>query len=568
MNTKYMIDISMKINKPELVLKNCNVVNVFSHEIIKGDVAIHKGKIIGVGDYDGINNTDLSGKYIVPGLIDAHIHIESSMLSPKEFVKSVVPNGTTTVITDPHEIANVCGLNGIDYILNSTKDLPIDVFVMLSSCVPATNFENSGHILTENDLKPLMSNKRVLGLGEMMNYPGVIYKDSEVIKKLNLAKEYDKIVDGHAPSITGDELNTYVLAGVKTDHECRTVDEMIEKIRLGMYIMIREGSATKDLVNLIKGLNNFNYQRCMFCTDDKHPEDILKNGHIDNNIRIAIKNGLDPITAIQMATINTANCYNLNTKGAVCTGYDADIVVVDNLYDFNIEKVYKNGILVSKDKNICIEINDYKDEKVLNTVNAIDINIDDLKISIKNNKATVIGVKNHSLITDKLTRCVDTESGYFKYSNNISKIVVLERHKKTNNIGLGLVENFNIKNGAIASTIAHDSHNIIAIGDNDIDIINAINEVKYMQGGIAISSNNEILDSLQLKIAGLMSDKSIDYVNNKLKNMLDISYNKLNVNKNIEPFMTLAFLALPVIPEIKITDKGLFDVSKFEFIEI
>ena len=568
MNISKLIDISMKNKKPDLVLKNGNVVNVFSHEILKQDVAIHNGKIVGIGNYDGIKNIDVSNKYIVPGLIDSHVHIESSMLSPREFAKAIIPRGTATIITDPHEIANVCGIDGINYILNSTEDIPLDVFIMLPSCVPATSFENSGAKLLAKDLEPLMDNPRVLGLGEMMNYPGVIYKDSDVIEKLELSKKYDKIVDGHSPNLTKEGLNAYILSGVKTDHECKTAKEMIEKIRLGMYVLIREGSATKDLVNLMKGLNNFNYQRCAFCTDDKHPEDILKNGHIDNNIKIAIKNGLDPMIAIKMSTINPATIYNLKNKGAISLGFDADILVVDNLSDFNIEKVFKDGILVSENKNLVVQIDDYKYDNVLNTVNAIDITENDLKIKISSDTANIIGINNHSLITEKITKKVETENGYFKYCDNISKIVVLERHNKTNNIGLGLVKNFDIKNGALASTVAHDSHNIIAIGDNDKDIINAISQVKNMQGGIAISSNNEILDSLDLKIAGLMSDKSIDVVNEKLKNMLGIAYNKLGVNKEIEPFMTLAFLALPVIPEIKITDKGLFDVDKFEFIQI
>lgn len=568
MNISKLIDISMKNKKPDLVLKNGNVVNVFSHEILKQDVAIHNGKIVGIGNYDGIKNIDVSNKYIVPGLIDSHVHIESSMLSPREFAKAIIPRGTTTIITDPHEIANVCGIDGINYILNSTEDIPLDVFIMLPSCVPATSFENSGAKLLAKDLEPLMDNPRVLGLGEMMNYPGVIYKDSDVIEKLELSKKYDKIVDGHSPNLTKEGLNAYILSGVKTDHECKTAKEMIEKIRLGMYVLIREGSATKDLVNLMKGLNNFNYQRCAFCTDDKHPEDILKNGHIDNNIKIAIKNGLDPIIAIKMSTINPATIYNLKNKGAISLGFDADILVVDNLSDFNIEKVFKDGILVSENKNLIVKIDDYKYDNVLNTVNAIDIKENDLKIKINSDTANIIGINNQSLITEKITKKVETENGYFKYCDNISKIVVLERHNKTNNIGLGLVKNFDIKNGALASTVAHDSHNIIAIGDNDKDIINAISQVKNMQGGIAISSNNEILDSLDLKIGGLMSDKSIDVVNEKLKNMLDTAYNRLGVNKEIEPFMTLAFLALPVIPEIKITDKGLFDVDKFEFIQI
>jgi adenine deaminase len=565
-----LMDFSTKIKKSELVFKNANIVNVFSHEIIKADLAIEKGIIVGIGNYDGIRNIDVEGKYIIPGFIDSHVHIESSMVSPLEFSKAIIPRGTTTIITDPHEIANVCGLDGIEYMLNSTKELPLDVYLMLPSCVPATNFENSGAILKAKDLEKYINHERILGLGEMMNYPGVINKDKEVIDKLNLAKKNNKYIDGHAPNVIEEELNAYVISGISTDHECATVDEMLEKIRLGMYVMIREGSAAKNLETLIKGVNNFNYKRCLLCTDDKHPQDILKNGHIDNNIKIAIKNDIDPICAIEMATINVANCYNLKNIGAIAPGYVADIVIVDNLNEFNILEVYKNGELVGKDKKALFEAKEIENSNVTNTVNVSSITTEDLSIKLEKDIVNVIGLLSHSLVTEKLKRKVDTENNEFKFNKDIDilKLVVVERHKNKKSIGLGLVENFKLKNGAIASTIAHDSHNIIVVGDNDIDIINAIDEIRKMGGGIAISSNNQILDSLSLPIAGLMSDKNIEFVSDKLDKMLNIAYDKLNVSKDIEPFMTLAFLALPVIPHIKLTDKGLFDVDNFEFINI
>jgi adenine deaminase len=570
MDTKKLIDLAMKNKNADLVFKNAKIVNVFSHEIINADVAVHDGIIVGIGNYDGVENIDLKGKFIVPGLIDSHVHIESSMVSPMEFAKAIVPRGTTTIIADPHEIANVCGLDGIEYMLKSSENLPLDVYLMLPSCVPATSFENSGAILKAKDLEKFINHPRVLGLGEMMNYPGVIYKDEDVINKIDLAHKNNKLIDGHGPDMKNEELNAYVISGVSTEHECSNVDEMIERLRLGMYIMIREGSAARNLETLVRGVNNFNYQRCLFCTDDKHPEDILNKGHIDHNIRLAIKNGIDPISAIQMATINAATCYNIKNIGAIAPGYYADMLIVDNLKEFNVEKVYKKGILVGENKKPLFKGNYVDNSKVIDTINILDIKKENLSIKRKSDIVNVIRLLPHNLVTEKVTRKVDLENDEFKYNDklDILKLVVLERHKNTKNIGLGLVENFKLKNGAIASTIAHDSHNIIAVGDNDEDILNAIKEVESIGGGIAISSQNEILDSLPLIIGGLMSDKDIEYVNSKLNNMLCIAHDKLNVSKEIDPFMTLSFLALPVIPQIKLTDKGLFDVVKFDFIEL
>ncbi|WP_419726694.1 adenine deaminase [Terrisporobacter petrolearius] len=569
-----LIDRSMKNKNPDLVLKNVKIVNVFTHEIVTGDVAVHDGIIVGIGKYTGNTNIDLNGKYIAPGLIDSHVHIESSMLSPGEFSKAIVPRGTTTIITDPHEIANVCGLDGIEYILNSSEELPLNTYVMLPSCVPATNFENSGAVLKADDLEKYINHPRVLGLGEMMNYPGVIYKDKDVIDKLNLAYKNKKSVDGHAPRINGEGLNAYVLSGVNTDHECTTKEEMLGKLRLGMYVMIREGSATKDLKNLINGVNEYNYQRILLCTDDKHPEDLLKEGHIDYNVRLSIKNGIDPITAIQMATINPANCYNLKNVGAIAPGYKADIIVFDNLEKFNIEEVYKDGKLVGKEKMPLFTTKEKDLSKVLKTVHLSKINKEDIQIYFEKESGeevvNIISLNPHSLITEKSKAKVDVVNNKFEYDNekDILKLAVIERHKNTGNIGIGLVENFKLKNGAIATTISHDSHNIIVVGDNDEDIVNAVNKVISMDGGIAISSSNKILESLPLNIGGLMSDKDIEYVNSKFSKLVDIAYNLLKVSKDIDPFLTLAFLALPVIPNIKLTDKGLFDVENFDFMDI
>lgn len=574
MYIKELIDVSVKNKHADLVFKNANIVNVFTHEIIVADVAIHKGVIVGIGQYDGNKNIDLSGKYMAPGLIDSHIHIESSMLSPEEFSKVIVPRGTTTIIVDPHEIANVCGLDGIEYILDSTEDLPLNTYIMLPSCVPATNFENAGAILKAKDLEKYINHPRVLGLGEMMNYPGIINKDKNVMDKLELFYKNKKSIDGHAPHVGGENLNAYILSGINTDHECSVEEEMIEKLRLGMYIMIREGSATKDLKNLIEGVNQYNYQRILFCTDDKHPEDLLKEGHINYNIKLSIENGIDTITAIQMATINPANCYNLKNVGAIAPGYKADLIIFDNLENFNIEEVYKDGKLVGKNKKPLFTTQKRDFSKVLKTVHLSEINKEDIQIYFEKEQGeeevNVISLQPYSIITKKMKRKVQILDNKFQFDKqkDILKLAVIERHKNTGNIGLGLVENFKLKNGAIATTISHDSHNLIVVGDNDEDMINAVNKIISMDGGIAISSSNKILGSLSLNIGGLMSDKDIEYVNSKFSKLVDLAYNTLKVNEDIDPFLTLAFLALPVIPEIKLTDKGLFDVEKFKFINL
>jgi adenine deaminase len=564
------IDVAAGRKKAELVLKNCRIVNVFTSEIIEGDIAIEGGKIAGIGKYDGTKEIDMNFKYAAPGFIDSHVHIESSMVSPVQFACEIVPRGTTTIIADPHEIANVRGLDGIKYILDSSEEIPLNVFIMLPSCVPATAFENSGAVLNAKELRELIGHNRVLGLGEAMNYPGVINAEESILEKLFLAK--GKIIDGHGPMIKGTDLNAYVAGGIRTEHECSTVEEMIDRLRLGMFILIRQGTAAQNLNDLIRGVNRDNIRRCLFCTDDKHPDDILQNGHIDNNIRLAIKNGIDPIAAIQMATINAAECYKLRNIGGIAPGYRADIVIIDNLKDFNIIEVFKSGKLVGKDKQALFDADAYSNDysKVSNTVKAKKITAKDLDIPLKSDVVNVIRILPHSLLTKKAVRKVDTDNGSFKFNKNLDilKMAVIERHKGTGNIGLGLIEGFELKNGAIALTIAHDSHNLIVIGDNDESMVMAANEVIDIGGGIAICSNGEIKGSLRLPIGGLMSNETMKDVNKTLHSMLEVAYNELNMSKEIDPFMTLAFMALPVIPQIKLTDMGLFDVDSFSFMEI
>ncbi len=565
---KQKIDLAYGRVKPELVLKNARIVNVFSHEIVDGDIAIHGGKIVGIGNYVGETEVDLENKFVAPGLIDGHVHIESSMVSPPQFARAIVPRGT--IIADPHEIANVKGIEGIKYMLEASEGLPLNAYFMLPSCVPATSFETSGAKLLAEDLAELINHERVLGLGELMNYPGVISGDEDIVDKIKLARERDKLIDGHGPEIKDKELNAYVAAGVLTEHECSTVEEMLNRLRLGMYILIRQGSAARNLKELVRGLKRENMRRCLFCTDDKHPEDILLTGHIDNNVRLAIKNGIDPISAIQMATINAAECYRLRNIGAIAPGYNADLIVIDDLKDFNVLQVYKDGKLVAKNKEPLFDVKDFDNSNVIDTVRIKAVNKDDLRIKLDNDIANVIRLLPHSLVTQKVVRKVEVENGEFRNNNklDILKLAVIERHNATGNVGLGLVEDFKLKNGAIALTIAHDSHNLIAIGDNDKDMLLAINEVARVGGGITIASRGNILRTLELPIGGIISDESMEKVNEKLAEMLKIAYEQLGVNKDIDPFMTLSFLALPVIPEIKVTDIGLFDVSRFDFIDL
>ena len=561
-----MIHIAKGARKAELVLKNANIINVFTNEIIKGDVAIYGGKIVGIGKYNGEEEINLEGKYLSPSFIDGHVHIESSMVTPSEFAKAILPRGTTTIIADPHEIANVKGMEGIEYILGESKNLPLDIYVMLPSCVPSTPFENAGAVLQAKELSKFIDETKVLGLGEMMNYPGVINADKNVLEKLIMAN--GKIIDGHGPVISGKELNAYVVAGTKTEHECGSLDEMIERLRLGMYIHIREGSAARNLKDLIKGVNKDNLRRCIFCTDDKHPGDLLKDGSIDHNIRLAIKEGIDPIDCIKMASLNAAECYGLKGKGAIAPRYMADLVVIDNLEDFNILKVFKEGKLVGENLKPLFGVEYIDNRNMKNTVNIKKVMGEDLTIYLKGEKVNVIKLLPHSLVTEKVERKVIVEDGKFKSGPDILKVAVIERHNKTGNVGLALVEGFGLKSGAIASTVAHDSHNIIVIGDRDEDMILAIEELERVGGGITIVSEGNVIDTLPLKIGGLMSEESLEKVDEKLNKMLNIAYEKLGVNREYDPFMTLSFIALPVIPDIKVTDMGLFHVGEFKFMDI
>lgn len=546
--------------KADLVLKNAKYLNVFSNEFLSGDIAVANGLIAGVGKYDGKTEIDVSGKLVLPGFIDAHIHLESSMVTPAEFAKAVVAHGTTTVITDPHEITNVMGIDGVEYMIQASQNLPIDVHFMMPSCVPATEIDESGAELDCKDIDLYLDNKKVLGLAEMMNYVGVINGDKNVLSKIVTSQAHHKKIDGHAPELSGNDLNAYIAAGVYSDHECSTFENALEKLRKGQFIMIREGTAAHNLKALMPLLTQQYYSRCMFATDDKHPSDLLHGGHIDYIVKQALKNGADPIVALKTATHHAARYFLLNNKGAIASGYLADIVVVDNLEDFNVETVFKCGKLVfdGEVKDFSAPTVDEKlAEKCFDTFHLDSVTPSSFKVD---GKLGLIGLVGGELLTRNLGTAdkIDVE-------NDILKIACIERHKGTNHIGVGYVKGYSLKSGAVATSVAHDSHNIITVGCNDDDIAVAVNAIKDSKGGIAVVENGKIKALLELPIAGLMSDEPLTTVNEKLENAKLSAY-ELGADKSIDPFMTLSFLSLPVIPSLRITTKGVFDAENWKML--
>lgn len=544
----------------DLVLKNAKYLNVFSNEFLCGDIAVANGLIAGVGKYDGKTEIDVSGKLVLPGFIDAHIHLESSMVTPAEFAKAVVAHGTTTVITDPHEITNVMGIDGVEYMIQASQNLPIDVHFMMPSCVPATEIDESGAELDCKDIDLYLDNKKVLGLAEMMNYVGVINGDKNVLSKIVTSQAHHKKIDGHAPELSGNDLNAYIAAGVYSDHECSTFENALEKLRKGQFIMIREGTAAHNLKALMPLLTQQYYSRCMFATDDKHPSDLLYGGHIDYIVKQALKNGADPIVALKTATHHAARYFLLNNKGAIASGYLADIVVVDNLEDFNVETVFKRGKLVfdGEVKDFSAPTVDEKlAEKCFDTFHLNSVTPSSFKVD---GKLGLIGLVGGELLTRNLGTAdkIDVE-------NDILKIACIERHKGTNHIGVGYVKGYSLKSGAVATSVAHDSHNIITVGCNDDDIAVAVNAIKDSKGGIAVVENGKIKALLELPIAGLMSDEPLTTVNEKLENAKSSAY-ELGADKSIDPFMTLSFLSLPVIPSLRITTKGVFDAENWKML--
>lgn len=567
MEISHLIRVARGEEPAELLLQNARVVNVFSGEIEETGVAITHTRIVGIGnDYPAQRVVDLQGRYVAPGLIDAHVHIESAMVPPYEFARAVVPHGTTSVIIDPHEIANVLGVEGIEYMLEASKYTPFSVFVMVPSCVPATHLETNGGVLRWSDLIPFKNDPWVIGLGEMMNYPGVLLRDQEVLDKLRAF--FNRRIDGHAPGLTGRDLEAYVAAGIASDHECTTVEEAREKIRLGMRVMIREASNARNLQALLPVVTAKNARRILFVTDDRFPADLIDEGHIDNIVRTAIREGLDPVMAIQIATLNAAEYFNLHDRGAIAPGRRADLIVFDNFDKFTIEQVYRGGKLVARNGRIVPQEIPPRHLPVRNTMN---INWSKVDVRLPANghrKVRVIGMIPDQIVTTQSIEDARIENGWAVADpeRDLLKVAVIERHRATGNVGIGFVRGLGLKRGAIGSSVAHDSHNVIVAGTNDDDLMTAARAIAAMQGGLVAVADGEVLARVPLPIAGLMSDQPIERVREQLDELVAVTR---DLGSTLHaPFMALAFIALPVIPELKLTDKGLVDVNKFDFVPV
>lgn len=555
-----IIDVASGREKADLVLKNATYVNVFSNELCQGDIAVAEGLIVGMGQYSGKVEVDVSGKIVCPGFVDAHIHLESSLVTPKEFAKAVLPHGTTTVITDPHEITNVMGTDGIDYMLQGTENLPVDVRFMLPSCVPATPMDEAGANLDYRAIDSFYEHPRVQGLAEMMNAYGVIHNDSEVVAKIVASQAHHKKIDGHAPGLLGNDLNAYVAAGVYSDHECSDLDDAIAKLQRGQFIMIREGTAARNLEALVPLLCDKYIERCMFCTDDKHPSDLLEKGHIDYIVKEAIRFGVDPIIAIRAACHNAARYFLLNNRGAIAPGYLGDFVIIDNFHDFNIEMVYKRGKLMFdgevKDFD-APEIDPYLVQRAHDTFHLGHLSATDFDDS---RPRGVIGLIPGEIVSE--------DAGYadkIDVEKDILKIAVIERHKNTHHIGIGYIKGYGLKRGAVATSISHDSHNIIVVGTSETEMAAAANRIVENKGGITVMADSEVLGEVALPIAGLMSEDSLIMVNSSLEFAKDQAF-ALGVSRGIDPFMTLSFMSLPVIPTLRLTTRGVFDVLTQKYV--
>jgi len=562
--------------KAELVLKNAQIVNVFTQSVETGDIAIEGGYIVGIGNYEGITEKDLGGAYVCPGFLDGHIHIESSMTSPGEFERAVVPHGTIAVITDPHEIANVAGTAGIRFMMQSAQKLDLDVYFMLPSCVPATDLDESGAELLARDLEPFYADEKVLGLAEMMNAFGVTHGDKGCFEKLVQARSLKKAIDGHAPALSGKELNAYVTAGIRSDHECSDFEEAKEKFARGQWIMIRQGTAAKNLKGLMGMFEDPYYQRCLLVTDDKHPGDLIRIGHIDAIIREAVSMGADPIRAIRMGTLNAAAYFGLHDMGAVAPGYKADLAVFDDLRTLNVKQVYKGGKLVAEDGKMLHQkekITDWSDEikeRVFHSFHRVPITVEELQLKeTTGTHQRVIDMVAHELITKERIEEWKELPGVapgVDISRDIVKLAAIERHKNTGHVGLGFLGKYGLKKGAVATSIGHDSHNLVIAGVTDEDMVLAGNRVIENGGGLAIALAGKVLADLPLPIGGLMADEPVEVVDEKLEHMKKLSV-ELGISEDIDAFMTLAFISLPVIPKLRLNTYGVVDVEKHQVVE-
>ncbi len=566
------IDVAAGRIPADLVNKNCNIVDVYNARVITGQsIALVDGIIAGIGDYSGKEEVDAQGQYALPGFIDGHIHIESSYVTPEEIGRLLVPHGATTIIADPHEIANVCGMKGLRYMMEAAKKTKLDIKFMLPSCVPATPFENAGAVIDAKAMENPINEEQILGLAEFMNFPGVISAHDDVLEKLLVAQRAGKLIDGHSPALQGQDLNAYVVSGIHTDHECSTTEEMLDRLARGMYILMREGSACHDLRTLLKAVTPANSRRCVFCSDDHQPETILNLGHLDNHLRICVEEGIDPIMAVQMASLNGAECFGLKDRGAIAPGLRGDIVLVDNLQDFNVQRVFIRGEEVARDGVYLPEVEFCDNSSVRGSFHVKNFSLEKLRLPLQSDKVHVIDIIPGGVVTGKGIATVTRDhQGEFLYQpqEDIVKIAVVERHQNTGNVAVALLRGYGIKSGAVALSIAHDSHNIIVTGTNDEDMALAVEELINQGGGIVLVKDREVIGSMPMVVGGIMSDQSGEWVSEKLKEIHEIAHTELGVSRQVEPIMTLCFMSLAVIPELKLTDRGLFDVTKFSFIPL
>lgn len=568
---KRLIDTAAGRIKADVVIKNCKIVNVFSGTIMEGDIALSGDQIAGIGSYQGETEVDAKGRYAAPGFIDSHIHIESSYVSPEEIGRLLVPHGGTTIIADPHEIVNVCGIRGLDYMMEAAKGTLLDVKFMLPSCVPATPVEHSGAVINAPEMAEPITREEILGLGEFMNFPGVIDAQDSVLEKLLVAKEAGKIVDGHIPGIKGKALSAYAAARILTDHECSTVEDMEERLARGMYVLMRQGSACHDLRTLLKGVTEANSRRCLLCSDDRQPKTILHEGHLDNHLRICVEEGIAPVTAIRMATLNAAECFGLQDRGAIAPGYRADIVLLDDLKDFHVNRVWIAGELAAENGTYLPEIKRHDISSVKGSVVIKDFSAEKLKMHLKSDRVHAIEIIPGGVVTRKsIVRIRLDENGEFVWNpqEDVVKVAVVERHQRTGNVACGFLKGYGLKAGAVALSVAHDSHNVIVVGVNDAEMEHAVRCLARQEGGIVLVKEGKIVESMPMPIAGLMSDQSGEWVDEKLTAIHEKAFAELGISQSVEPVMTLCFMSLAVIPELKLTDMGLFDVTSFSFIPV
>ena len=570
---KHLIDVAAGREPADLRVTNCHIIDVFNREVFDSDLCITDGMIACFGRPglpEAKETFDARGCFLSPGFIDSHVHIESSHVSPTEYTRLVVPHGTTTVVADPHEIVNVCGLDGFDYMLEATEDLPLTVYLQVPSCVPSTPYENAGAVIKAEEIRTRINHPRVLGLGEMMDFPGVCRADSEVLDKLLAAKDSGKVIDGHYIG-SPDLLDAYCSAGILDDHECGDAEGLRERIRRGMYLLMRQGTVCHDLLNLIGGMNERNTTRCLLCTDDCAAKTIIELGHIDNSVRMAIGAGVDPVAAVCMATINAADCFNLKDRGAIAPGRRADFLLLSSLdRDFVVEDVFSAGVHAASQGRYLPELRHVSADKVSGRMNVKDFSAKRLELRMKSDMARVIELIPDSVVSNRISVRVDLDENgvWHRNEEDIVKIAVVERHHGTGNIGIGLIKGFNLRGGAIATSIAHDSHNIIVIGDDDRDMELAVNELIRLGGGMSVVHSGKVIESIQHEIAGLMTDIPGAAVAQKLVSIIRTARRELNISGSVDPFMTMCFMSLVVIPEIKITDLGLFELSRYDFVPV